>query len=94
MQSSDHAPVRTMIDSAVRGYGFSARQYVKRVRIDAANAMRTLETMCATNVQPERVGSTRIMWKLFSLAASCIAVAMQEEFLRDGTRSGFRPTSE
>ena len=35
--------------------------YVKMVSVDAANAMRTLETMCATTVQPERLGSTRIM---------------------------------
>jgi hypothetical protein len=35
--------------------------YVKTVSVDAANAMKTLETMCATTVQPERLGSTRIM---------------------------------
>jgi hypothetical protein len=35
--------------------------YVKTVSADAANAMRSLETMCATTVQPERLGSTRIM---------------------------------
>jgi integrase len=35
--------------------------YVKTVSADAANAMKTLETMCATTVQPERLGSTRIM---------------------------------
>ena len=35
--------------------------YVKTVSADAANAMRTLETTCATSVQPERLGSTRIM---------------------------------
>jgi integrase len=35
--------------------------YVKTVSTDAANAMRRLETMCATTVQPERLGSTRIM---------------------------------
>jgi len=35
--------------------------YVKTVSADAANAMKTLETMCATSVQPERLGSTRIM---------------------------------
>jgi integrase len=35
--------------------------YVKTVSEDAANAMRNLETMCATTVQPERLGSTRIM---------------------------------
>jgi len=35
--------------------------YVKTVSVDAANAMRTLETMCATTVQPARLGSTRIM---------------------------------
>ena len=35
--------------------------YVKTVSVDAANATRALETMCATNVQPERLGSTRIM---------------------------------
>ena len=35
--------------------------YVKTVSADAANAMRNLETMCATSVQPERLGSTRIM---------------------------------
>jgi integrase len=35
--------------------------YVKTVSVDAANAMRTLETKCATTVQPERLGSTRIM---------------------------------
>jgi len=35
--------------------------YVKTVSADAANAMKHLETMCATTVQPERFGSTRIM---------------------------------
>ena len=35
--------------------------YVKTVSVDAANAMRTLETMCATTVQPKRLESTRIM---------------------------------
>lgn len=35
--------------------------YVKTVSADAANAMKNLETMCATSVQPERLGSTRIM---------------------------------
>jgi|SRR5215472_10479360 len=35
--------------------------YVKTISVDAANAMRILETMCATTVQPERLGSTRIM---------------------------------
>lgn len=35
--------------------------YVKTVSADAANAMRNLETMCATTVQPERLGSSRIM---------------------------------
>ena len=35
--------------------------YVKTVSVDAANAMKSLETMCATTVQPERLGSTRIM---------------------------------
>ena len=34
--------------------------YVKTVSVDAANAMKTLKTMCATTVQPERLGSTRI----------------------------------
>ena len=34
--------------------------YVKTVSADAANAMKTLKT-CATTVQPERLGSTRIM---------------------------------
>jgi integrase len=31
--------------------------YVKTVSVDAANAMKTLETMCATTVQPERLDS-------------------------------------
>jgi len=35
--------------------------YVKTVSADAANAMKHLETTCATTVQPERLGSTRIM---------------------------------
>ena len=35
--------------------------YVKAVSADAANAMKALETMCATTVQPGRLGSTRIM---------------------------------
>jgi tetratricopeptide (TPR) repeat protein len=35
--------------------------YVKTVSMDAANAMKSLETMCATTVQPERLRSTRIM---------------------------------
>jgi integrase len=35
--------------------------YVKTVSADAANAMKILETMCATTVQPERLGCTRIM---------------------------------
>src|SRR5258708_4044368 len=35
--------------------------YVKTVSADAANAMKTLETMCATTVQPERLGSSRVM---------------------------------
>jgi len=35
--------------------------YVKTVSADAANAMRTLETICATTVQPERLASAQIM---------------------------------
>jgi len=35
--------------------------YVKTVSVDAANAMKTLETMCATTVQPERLGSSHLM---------------------------------
>src|SRR5882762_2771366 len=35
--------------------------YVKTVSVDAANAMKTLETMCATTVQPERLGSSQLM---------------------------------
>jgi integrase len=35
--------------------------YVKTVSVDAANAMRALETVCATNVQSEGLASTRIM---------------------------------
>lgn len=35
--------------------------YVKTVSVDAANAMKTLETMCATSVQPERHGSSHVM---------------------------------
>jgi integrase len=35
--------------------------YVKTVSADAANAMKTLETMCATAVQLERLGSAQIM---------------------------------
>jgi integrase len=35
--------------------------YVKTASADAANAMKSLETMCATTVQPARLGSTRIM---------------------------------
>ncbi len=35
--------------------------YVKTVSADATNAMKTLETMCATTVQPERLGNARIM---------------------------------
>jgi len=35
--------------------------HVKTVSVDAANAMKSLETMCATTVQPERLGTTRIM---------------------------------
>jgi integrase len=35
--------------------------YVKTVSADAANAMKTLETMCATTVQPERLGSAHVM---------------------------------
>jgi integrase len=35
--------------------------YVKTVSVDAANAMKSLEAMCATTVQPERIGSMRIM---------------------------------
>jgi hypothetical protein len=35
--------------------------YVKTVSADSANAMRALETMCATTVQAERLASTRIM---------------------------------
>jgi integrase len=35
--------------------------YVKTVSVDAANAMKSLETMCATTVQPERLGSSRVM---------------------------------
>jgi hypothetical protein len=31
------------------------------VSADAANAMRTLGTMCATTVQPERLGSSHLM---------------------------------
>jgi hypothetical protein len=39
--------------------------YVTTLSVDAANAMKTLETMCATTMQPERLGSTRIMQKVF-----------------------------
>ncbi len=35
--------------------------YVKTVSSDAAAAMKTLETMCATTVQPEDLGSSRVM---------------------------------
>ena len=35
--------------------------YVKTVSADATNAMKTLETMWATTVQPEKLGSTRIV---------------------------------
>jgi integrase len=35
--------------------------YVKTVSADAANAMKALEMMCATTVQPERLGSSRVM---------------------------------
>jgi integrase len=35
--------------------------YVKTVSVDAAKAMKTLETMCATSVQPDELGSSRIM---------------------------------
>ncbi|MCU1240921.1 MAG: phage integrase [Candidatus Acidoferrum typicum] len=35
--------------------------YVKTVSVDAANAMKTLETMCATTVQPQRFGSSHLM---------------------------------
>ncbi len=35
--------------------------YVKTVSADATKAMKALETMCATTVQPERLASTRIM---------------------------------
>jgi len=34
--------------------------YVKTVSVDAANAMKALEMMCATTVQPERLGSSRV----------------------------------
>jgi integrase len=35
--------------------------YVKTVSADAANAMKTLETVCATTVQLERLGSSHLM---------------------------------
>jgi len=35
--------------------------YVKTVSIDAANAMKNLEAMCAATVQPKRLGNTWIM---------------------------------
>ncbi len=35
--------------------------YVKTVSADAANAMKTLEMMCATTVQPGRLESSRVM---------------------------------
>ena len=35
--------------------------YVKTVSVDAANAMKTLEMMCATTVQPGRLESSRLM---------------------------------
>ena len=35
--------------------------YVKTVSVDAANAMKTLETMCTTTVQPQRLGSSHLM---------------------------------
>jgi integrase len=41
--------------------------YVKTVSVDAANAMKTLETMCATTVQPQRLGSSHLScWELQS----------------------------
>lgn len=35
--------------------------YVKTVSVDAANAMKNLEAICATTVQPNRLGRTRIV---------------------------------
>ena len=35
--------------------------YVKTVSVDAANAMKTLETMCATTVQLENLERVRVM---------------------------------
>jgi integrase len=35
--------------------------YVKTVSVDAANAIRILEAMCATTVQPQRVESSQLM---------------------------------
>ncbi len=49
-------------------HSISRVRYVKTVSVDAANAMRTLETMCATTVQQVRFGGKRIMEKLFWLA--------------------------
>jgi integrase len=35
--------------------------YVKTVSVDAANAMKILEMMCATTVQPERLASSPVI---------------------------------
>jgi hypothetical protein len=40
--------------------------YVKTASADAANAMKSLETMCATSVQPARLGSPRESCRSFS----------------------------
>ncbi len=52
-----------MIQQILRHANVSTRMniYVKTVSADATNAMKTLETMGATTVQPERLGNARIM---------------------------------
>jgi len=52
-----------VIQQILRHANVSTRMniYVKTVSADATIAMKTLERMCATTAQPERLGNARIM---------------------------------
>ena len=64
--------------------------YLKTVSADAANAMRNLETMCATTVQPERLGSARIMQK-FCFARSLQISTLNAVREKLAERGGLKP---
>ena len=82
-----------VIQQILRHANVSTRMniYVKTVSADATNAMKTLERMCATTAQPERLGNARSM-KFFRQAVSKSRrwIALGES----GGEGGFEPPVE